>query len=250
MSLQNLIAEVTRQNGAKRDYIAPLGRIQIDANVQTGIHAVMQNGHDLRMPIRSVAHGHLAEEAGIPKPFYDRLRVDHAELLSQNLNTLLHEKKNSEKRKMVRTLDGDLRALLSDRYRPLDHYGLLEAVLPTLEEHRVEVVSTQITESRMFVKVVLPNLKADIQGVTLGQGHHALKQNIVVAALTITNSEVGSGSLQVIPCVFDTFCTNLAQLSVRFMRKYHIGRVGIGTGTRSRNCSRTTPGSSATRRSS
>ena len=35
---------------------------------------------------------------------------------------------------MVRTLDGQVRAVLSDRYRRLDNYDLAENVLPILQQ--------------------------------------------------------------------------------------------------------------------
>ena len=36
-------------------------------------------------------------------------------------------------RQLLRTLDGKVRAVLSERYRRLDNYDLLEHVLPTLQ---------------------------------------------------------------------------------------------------------------------
>ena len=240
ISLSELAKEVERQNTAKRDYIAPLGRLRADLSYpegegpNTGAVApvmVLSNGDAHAMPIRRTAHQQIAEEVGIPKGYYDRMLTEFPELWRANVNHIIeHGKGEREKRKMVRTMDGELRALLSDRYRPLDNFDLLEVVLPILQRQTVKVVSSNITESRMYLKVILPNIQAEVQGVTLGVGHNHLQKNILVAALTISNSEVGSGSLQVVPSVFDTWCTNLAQLSVKFMRKYHIGRTGTGDG--------------------
>lgn len=231
MTLNNLVAEVERQQNVKRDILAPLGRLSMDASETFGrepiltvdMGAAADKEQHLLQPM---AHQHLAEEAGIPKAFYDRLRGSFPELLAENVNTLIH----AEPRKMrtVRMLDHKVRAILSDRYRPLDNYDLLSVALPILQEQKVEVVSSQITESRMYLKVILPTLTAEVMESVLS--HQSQRVNIVVAALTISNSEVGAGSLQICPSVFDTSCTNLAQMGIRFMRKYHIGRGGQGDG--------------------
>ena len=39
----------------------------------------------------------------------------------------------ADERRLVRTLDSNARAFLSDRYRPLDHDEILERVLPALD---------------------------------------------------------------------------------------------------------------------
>ena len=71
------------------------------------------------------ARRQLAEKLKIPFPFFQRLEVNHPDLLSQNVNTLLHRE---PQRPMVRTLDGNVRAFLSDSYRPLDNYDLAEVL--------------------------------------------------------------------------------------------------------------------------
>jgi len=239
ISLQSLKSEVVRQQNAKRDVLAPLGRLNMEVLTKPtsegkSVGVSFGNSTDAVLNIdgkethllQPMAHSHLAEEAGIPKAFYDRLRGSFPELLAENVNTLIH----TEPRKVrtVRMLDNKVRAILSDRYRTLDNYDLMSVVLPILEEQRVDVVSSQITESKMYLKVILPTLEAEIMEAVLS--HQSRRVNIVVAALTISNSEVGAGSLQICPSVFDTSCTNLAQMSTRFMRKYHIGRGGLGDG--------------------
>jgi hypothetical protein len=45
-----------------------------------------------------------------------------------------------------------------------------------------------------------------------------------VAAIVISNSEIGNGTLRVEPSVFTTWCTNLAVMAQAAMKKYHVGR--------------------------
>ncbi len=187
----------------------------------------LQNGHVTRFDIGDVAHQQMAELAGIPKTYYDRMRTSFPELLRDNVNGWFGKEPRTQR--LVRTLDGRARAVLSDRFRPLDNFDLMEAVLPTLQQNQCNIVSSEITEKRLYLKAILPNLEAEIRGVQLGIGHNRVgEKNIVVAAVTISNSEVGHGSLSIMPAVFDTWCTNLAQMTTRFFRKYHIGGSGQG----------------------
>jgi hypothetical protein len=68
------------------------------------------------LALRPTAHSHLSAALGIPKPDYDRLLADAPDLLAANVNRWLS---TQPARKRVRTLDGSVPAVRSDRYRPL-----------------------------------------------------------------------------------------------------------------------------------
>jgi hypothetical protein len=72
------------------------------------------------------------------------------------------------------------------------------------------IVSSDLTEQRMYVKAILPTLSDEVpEGLQLGQGHNFLSKDTVVAGIVISNSEVGAGAVRVEPMVFKTRCTNL-----------------------------------------
>ncbi len=160
---------------------------------------------------------------GVPKLYYDRMKAEAPQLLADNVNTWLH--KEPKTKRMVRTLDGDVRAVLSSSYRPLDNVDLAEAVLPILGKVGAQVVSSAITETRMYVKAILPSLSDTIpEGLRLGVGHNSLGRDTVVAGLVVSNSEVGAGAVRIEPMVFKTRCTNLLIISESRMKKHHVGR--------------------------
>lgn len=99
---------------------------------------------------------------------------------------------------MIRILDGNVRAFLSDRYRRIDNLELLEAVLPIIKEmKRTEIISSEVTPTNMYIKVINKKLKAQV-GLN----------DIVQAGLVISNSEVGLGSLKVEPLIYRLICKN------------------------------------------
>jgi hypothetical protein len=178
------------------------------------------------LAIRPLAHQQIAEDLKIPRAYYDRLLVDDPELLTLNINRPFERQ---PMKRLIRTLDGKVRAVLSDRYRPLDCYDLMDVALPTLQKRGAKIVSSELTEKRLYLKAIFPDLSEPIPGgMELGQGHSSIRKadgtNVAIAAVILSNSEVGAGSLRVEHGFFETWCTNLAISSDTSMRKHHVGR--------------------------
>lgn len=220
-SLVEIATELMRQTETRKDYIAPQGNIQ--AIVKEG--EVMIDGiNGNPFPVQRHAHGQLATHLGIPAKYYDRMKAEQPELLAANVNTWFSA--DGENKRMVRTLDGRVRAFLSPKYRPLDNFDLAETVLPTLTQLNAQIMSAELTETRMYIKAILPSLSDELpEGMTYG-GHNRIggDRGHVVAAIVIANSEVGAGTLRIEPSVYTTRCTNLMILAEAAMKKYHVGR--------------------------
>ena len=117
---------------------------------------------------------------------------------------------------MIRTLDGSARAFVSERYRPLDNFDLADKVLPILADAQVQIESSAITDTRMYIKAVSPYVVAEVK-----------KGDIVQAGIVISNSEVGAGALRIEPLVYRLVCLNGMITSIA-LRKTHLGgRQGV-----------------------
>lgn len=238
LSLQQIAAELERTATERKDYIAPQGQIKAIVTAEATVLAdgetphrdvVLDGFNGQALAIRPFAHKQLAEVLGIPGRYYDRMRIEQPELLASNINTWLHDEPDAKR--MIRTMDGSVRAVLSPKYRPLDNIDLAQAVLPKLMAMNVRVMSAELTETRMYIKAILPDLCDSLpDGMVWGNGHNAIAEyrgndgGKVVAAIVISNSEVGAGTLRVEPSVFTTWCTNLAIMQQAAMKKYHVGR--------------------------
>ncbi len=224
-SLQDLAAELTRQTETRKDYIAPQGAIE--AQVVEG-EVVLDGINGTPFGITPFAHTQFANHLDIPKGYYDRMKAQQPDLLVKNLNTWF--KADGNAKRMVRTLDGKVRAYLSPKYRPLDNFDLAQTVLPALIERDAQVMSAQLTETHMYIKAILPSLSDELADGLVYGGHERIgtDRGHLVAAVVIANSEVGAGTLRVEPSVFTTWCTNLAVLMAAAMKKYHVGRASSG----------------------
>jgi hypothetical protein len=237
-TLIELATEVQRQAEAKKDYVAstkdmkvvvpdgdfsrtPDGRVKLELGGKSG---------EL-LDIGDTAHSQIATQADIPLGYYRRMLAEQPELLARNVNTWFAEK---PAKRMLRTLDGKARALLSDKYRPLDNYELLEAALPALQSASLELVSAEVTESRLYLKAVDRAIQRHIpNGFRMGDGSHQFFQvpnGELIAAVMLGNSEIGYGNLSVERGWLNSGCTNLAWgFKSGSLKKRHVGaRLDIG----------------------
>ena len=113
-TIQELYQKLEEQRENRKDMIADTRSLII--NSVDGISSLsVSTGDDvISYVVSDVAHRQIADRLGIPFKYYDRMRLEYPVLLDQNINGWLM--KNPEKR-MLRTMDGRLRAFLSDRYR-------------------------------------------------------------------------------------------------------------------------------------
>jgi hypothetical protein len=215
LSLQALAAEIERRAGAKRDLVVSTTNIEMTEDTKLVIADKEVFG------INKIAHAQIASHTDIPKKYYDKMLEDDPRLLANNVNTWFQKYPAT---RMVRGLDGTARALLSDRYRPLENEDLAEAVLPAVMELGLDVMSSQITDTRLYIKVVDPKVTRELAAIggKFGDGKHNIVR-MLAPALTVSNSEVGEGALAILGGVYDGFCSNLASFGERSTRKYHVG---------------------------
>ena len=115
IDLVSLAQKITDQAGQKKDFIATTADLRM--NVEGGA-AVLQHPSIGSLPIRPIAHDHIGLKAGIPARYYDRMLTEAPELLAASVNRWFRD--DGDKR-MVRTLAGDVRAFLSDRYARIEN---------------------------------------------------------------------------------------------------------------------------------
>ena len=207
-SLQELAIELDRQAKVKKDYVATAGAMQMTA-VNENFDLVIGN---TPFQLNENAHRQLGLQLKIPAPYYERMRAENPGLLMANVNGWFQQ--SPDTRRMVRTLDGTARAILSDLYRRIDNYEVAQTVLPIISEMQgARIESCELTDTRMYIKVVNERIQTEV-----------VPGDIVQAGILISNSEVGMGSVSVKPLIYGLVCTNgmVADVGVG---KRHVGRI-------------------------
>lgn len=217
LSIGELAAEIMRQKDRKEDYIVKTSNLKMETFGGNMLLRVLdKNGTDHIEPldIGEIAHRQIGTFLSIPAKYYSMMQNENPELLAVNVNSWLNR---SDSQRMIRVLDGRVRAFLSNRYKRLDHFQIAEAVLPAIAKiPDVRFESCQITEERMYIKAVNPRLQTEI---TPG--------DIVQAGIVVSNSEVGLGSVTIQPLVYRLICSNGMVVNDAATKRNHIGRTSL-----------------------
>lgn len=224
-SITDLAAEIQRQATAKRDYLVDTPAVQMTMAGNTGNDLQLRFA-DRELTIGGTAHDQIADTFAVPKKYYDRMMATAPGLLVTNVNWWMGQ---MPAKRLIRTLDDKARAFLSDRYRPMDNLELAEAVLPVIADLGCEVVSAEITDRRLYLKAVDKSVVRELKakGQTLGVGHDAFRLDHLSPCISVSNSEIGDGTLSVTAGTFNHGCTNLAWMRGEgSMKKYHVAGKG------------------------
>ena len=211
LSLQEMAAEIIRQSQQKADYLVDTRLLQMEP-FGNNVYLQLEGNEIEPLEINQNAHRQLGAHLKIPVDYYDRMLSQYPDLLAQNVNAWLQREPSA---RMVRTLSGTARAFLSNRYRRIDNIEIAKIVLPIIGQmNGAHFESCQITDSRMYLKVVNTRLEAEV-----------VPGDIVQAGIIISNSEVGQGSVSIQPLVYRLVCSNGMVVNDAKARKYHTGRI-------------------------
>lgn len=208
VNLQELAAKIMANQELKRDYIVNT------EHTKMLVHADNKTVLDLpghgEFGILPLAHNQIAAKTQIPVKYYDRLRESYPGLLAANVSTLLQAEPS---RRMARTLGGDLRAFLSDKYQRIENEEIAKVALPVLHDlPGVQIPSCEVTDKRLYIHFVVPSVQGEVK---VG--------DVVQAGGLITNSEVGLGAVSISGLAWRLICLNGMKTTDAF-RRNHVGR--------------------------
>jgi hypothetical protein len=213
LSLTDLARKIEGNRALKRDYVADTRAMRMEVDGDKKPLLVIPNSASAvpnTFPILPLAHDQIGARTNIPSKYYDRMLHAAPDLLATNVNRWFQD--NPEKR-MVRTLGGDTRAFLSNRFQRIENEQIAEAALPVLADlPQVQIVSSEVTDRRLYIHFVVPTIQGEVK---VG--------DVVQAGGIISNSEVGLGSVSVAGLIWRLWCLNGAKTADAF-RRNHVGR--------------------------
>lgn len=217
MPIDEFVAEIHRLDQSKQDFVATTDRLQLhqaqEARLGYELSGQAEDEQVLFMnPVKETAHEQIGARLGIPRSYYTRCDREAPDLLLDNVNYWFRQKND---RRLIRILDGKVRAFLSDRYARIDHVDVLRAIEQPLVHLQGEcgarVESCQVTDAKMYVKIVVPGIE---EAVDVG--------DVVQAGFVISNSEIGAGAFTVQQMVYRLVCKN-GMVRGQSLRKTHLG---------------------------
>ena len=184
-SLGGMAARLRELKESQRDFTGPLGDMKV--RVVEGDDPMKWRiiGGEDGMPFREKAFSQFGGLIGVPSRVLQRCPIQLAKGLVSYFQTL-----ESDKRVMMRTEEGEIRAFPSDRYVPVWHLEIIERLIEA--SGRLEVNFAGYSQSRMYALVIDPDSKFDgPEGSTLSH------------CTFIGNSETGEGSFEALDLWFD-----------------------------------------------
>ena len=209
ISLVDLAKRIEENQNLKADYIAPTSAIAMTLDTESKPQLEISDRGTF--PILRTAHDQIATHADIPTRYYQRMLQEAPSLLADNVNRWFAD---NSKPRMLRTLAGDARALLSDRYQRIENEEIANVILPILlSEPGLQIVSCELTERRMYIQATTPRIAGEVK---VGDE--------VQAGILISNSEIGAGAVTIQPLVYRLVCLNGLAIPDQKFRARHLGR--------------------------
>jgi hypothetical protein len=194
----------------------------------------------------SVADEGLASRLDIPLRYIRKCRTEHLGLYDQNVNGWLARDEKNILLRLVRNgaagdtipgledqmYDGVLRAVLSDRYKAIDNFDVMVAVLSGVQQAGVDpaqlTVKADLTERRMYLRIVSEQITANALALVRNYrdpstGRTGTEYPLVAAGLRVSNSEVGQGGFTIAPFVTFLVCSNGQTMTRDADTKIHLG---------------------------
>lgn len=199
------------RDNVPEDYRVPhnkLGFECLDGDV------VLRVGNGGGLGIHNNALSQICQKAAIPRRYADILRRDAQEdLLALNLQQRFHRMEPSKRGEiptyLVRSVHGQVRGFLSDRYKRWDSCGIIEAFSGVAGARRAVPVQAIATDTKFFLKVVVDKI-------------FDVGKDLFVFGVCLRHSDFGDGALSLMSYITRLVCNNGMLGDDRF-RKIHLG---------------------------
>lgn len=274
-TLADLATILKDQQAAKLDLVVPASAMRsVGGTVRIAGTSVWEQEGDGFVPTK-VGDSQIADKLGIPPNYLRKLRESRIDLYDDNVNGWLHGFRTPEgiepcendpryigpdpRTFLVRLFQGEpgttgvFRSLLSQKYKPMDSFDVLTASLEGVRQAGtpIQVVGCDLTETRMTVKVVAPEIMVTAKRLLEGyrnpfggngvfdhsggegrylrevpqwaQEKYGVDPNGVFAGFVITNGETGGSAFTITPRIMVLTCLNGAMFQKDALRSVHLG---------------------------
>lgn len=191
-------------------------------------------------PLSRTARRQLCTRLGTPIAFVDALCTQgQGDLAGRILTERLHRPRigidpanatANVDRFTVRMLDSAVRAVVSERYRIIDNIDLFFASAQKLDKVGGEIWQMRLTGDNFQMLAVARGISGEVRlDRTFDPGDgwqsrwHNGETDTQYAAMSLSNSETGCGSIQICPAIMTRVCANY-NVWAKVLRAVHLGR--------------------------
>lgn len=238
-----LVKELQRQAETRKDFVVPAKDIRA-VTQDDGVDFAFDLGNGTPPVIFEAtwnAHQNIAGRLDIQKNYYESMRERGAyDLMEMNLN---YWAERDNRNFLVRTIDGKMRAVMSDRFRTLDNVELFFTAFKEANELGAKITRADLTENNFYMRFIHPDWATKLSGFRMDMeerrarrndgGHNPVKalsflddggdSTYLVPGIVIRNSDTGHGSMNAELFIFDLVCSN-GLIADRTIHEVHLGK--------------------------
>ena len=215
-----IIQQIQDESTSINDYIVPIGKDSPEIRFNSNGVVKMQFQNNAITSERIVhrhAIGQLGDKFGIPTTYLKNLASGkeqwERDLASKLLNE--HSYNNESKRYLLRELNGEVKGVLSDKYRRLNTAEIYKEFASACILEGAKLIDACYDETRTYLEFILPHV------IPVNTQHNGT--TYMVFGLRISNSDYGDGALRVQSYSMQVVCLN-GMTRNNLIRQVHLGR--------------------------
>ena len=216
MEIQSMLKQINDDVKHKRDYLVDLNGMKVNTNDYVYPSIEVDHLTTGEYQLTDTSLGHLCNRLEIGTRYISKCLPVSQELVTHNLNFWINKSKKKEL--MLRTYDmlpiNEVRAIMSNRYKRIDNDVVANSTLEKLMDMNAELKYAHYDRDTLNITAVLPKLEGEV-----------VEGDLVQGGITITNSEIGGGSLIVKPFIYRLVCTN-GMVAPEYLNQFYAKHVG------------------------
>jgi hypothetical protein len=213
--IKQMLKQINNDVKFKKDYIITLNALQInESNTTYPNLQITDSANQYNLNDHSL--NNLCNKLEIGTRYISKCLPVSQSLVTHNLNFWINNTKSREL--MLRTVEGHdinrVRAIMTNRYKRIDNDVVANATLTKLMDMGAELKYSHYDGDNLNITAVLPKLEGEV-----------VEGDFVQGGITITNSEIGQGSLVVKPFIYRLVCTN-GMVAPEYLNQFYAKHVG------------------------
>ena len=213
--IKQMLKQINNDVKFKKDYIITLNALQINESNTTYPNLQITDSAD-QYNLNDHSLNNLCNKLEIGTRYISKCLPVSQSLVTHNLNFWINNTKSREL--MLRTVEGHdinrVRAIMTNRYKRIDNDVVANATLNKLMDMGAELKYSHYDGDNLNITAVLPKLEGEV-----------VEGDFVQGGITITNSEIGQGSLVVKPFIYRLVCTN-GMVAPEYLNQFYAKHVG------------------------
>ena len=220
--VRQVVQQINKDVKSKKDYIVTLNALEVTTNNNTYPNLEFTDAPD-QYSLTDHSMNQLCGKLEIGTQYLRKCLPVSQELVAHNLNFWIKNTKSKEL--MVRTIEREsdelpniARAVCSNRYKRIDNDVVVTHSLNKLMDLGLDIKYINYDRDTLNVTAINPKVEGEVS-----------EGDVVQSGVTITNSEIGSGSLIIQPFIYRLVCTN-GMVAPRYLNRFyskHVGKIII-----------------------